>query len=260
MQFVPGYQNLDNSMFGEIAPPPHHNGLPSASWLHVPPMHMPWGTPLSDQPSIVRFTAESAAAAAEAAASSTLAGIQTEIYNSNAFQCKRKIETEFEIRPPKKHITEEKMAAHMSQLSISGDYSQTTISADTLSEEKPSTSTAVEDSSLGRRLILSDELRALQSEPILPQSLISKLEKPSMALVLWQPPAGSLGEQLRSAARLNASHSAEERLRQQQLQQQQQQQQLDSNDNNNTPAAVDLNAFTPQQGLLISDDNSEMEL
>ena len=38
------------------------------------------------------------------------------------------------------------------------------------------------------RLMLSEELKRLQQEPILPTSLLSKLERPSMALVLWEPP------------------------------------------------------------------------
>lgn len=65
-------------------------------------------------------------------------------------------------------------------------------------------------------------------------------EKPSMALVLWQPPAGNIGEKLRNAS-LVRQQTEEERSRRQQ---QQQQHTLASVDNNNTPAAIDLNTFS----------------
>lgn len=104
----------------------------------------------------------------------------------------------------KQFITEEKMAAHFKDLHISSNYQSPT--------PVPSTSTAEVESNPCKelnmeldvdgtnvvdadqtnserpKLVFSEELKRLQQEPILPSSLLSKLERPTMALVLWQPP------------------------------------------------------------------------
>ncbi|CAG9766998.1 unnamed protein product [Ceutorhynchus assimilis] len=74
----------------------------------------------------------------------------------------------------KQHITEEKMAEYMSKLHIN-------------SETVPS---VLEPESLkNKRLYMCEEMRKLQPEPLLPTSLLSKMQQPCTALVLWKPPS-----------------------------------------------------------------------
>lgn len=63
----------------------------------------------------------------------------------------------------KQHITEEKMAAHLSQLHISSDY--------TAHQPEP----REDEQQHMKRLVLCDELRKLKQEPILPPALLSRL-------------------------------------------------------------------------------------
>lgn len=39
-----------------------------------------------------------------------------------------------------------------------------------------------------QRITICDEIRKLSDEPLLPQSILDRFEKPCRALVLWQPP------------------------------------------------------------------------
>lgn len=103
------------------------------------------------------------------------------------------IDTYFSSHRTKQFITEEKMAAHFQDMHISSNYSHSAIpSTSGTSEPQPccSTSTSnncidldvdtnsggVEDSkSIHPRLVISEELKRLQQEPMLPASLLSKL-------------------------------------------------------------------------------------
>lgn len=69
------------------------------------------------------------------------------------------------------------MALHMSQLHIS-------------SETAPSISKLEQEPSENRqkRLYMCEEMRKLQTESILPQSILNRMQRPCTALVLWQPP------------------------------------------------------------------------
>ncbi|XP_066594577.1 probable myosin light chain kinase DDB_G0279831 [Prorops nasuta] len=156
----------------------------------VPAMTMPWSIPSIHKPELIRFQAERPTT------------------SSAYMRCiKRKLEAPdlYEPHQTKQFITEEKMAAHFQDLHISNNYQS--------QNPTPSTSSAIDDiaqineNSLDLdmegasnildiqtarnpepKLIISEELKRLQQEPILPQSLVSKLERPSMALVLWHPP------------------------------------------------------------------------
>lgn len=89
-------------------------------------------------------------------------------------RCKRKTDSP----PPmatKQHITEEKMALHMSQLHIS-------------SESVPNCPKTEPVENRQKRLYMCEEMRRLQTESIVPQSLLHKMQRPCTALVLWQPP------------------------------------------------------------------------
>ncbi|KAL0105716.1 hypothetical protein PUN28_015882 [Cardiocondyla obscurior] len=152
----------------------------------VPPISIPWSVPGLQQSEIVRFTGETS--------------------SGPILHQKRKLETPdiIDMRQAKQFITEEKITAHFKDLHISSNFET--------EHPVPSTSTAHTSSSchklldmdldvdaantinteqtneLHPRLVLSEELKRLQEEPILPTTLISKLERPSMALVLWEPP------------------------------------------------------------------------
>ncbi|CAG9859760.1 unnamed protein product [Phyllotreta striolata] len=94
-------------------------------------------------------------------------------YNKGfGLRCKRKTESP-PLRPLKQHITEEKMAEHMSKLHISSETAP------------PKESEGVRM----QRLYMCEEMRKLQTDSILPQSLLSRIERPCTALVLWKPPA-----------------------------------------------------------------------
>ncbi|KAK2585488.1 hypothetical protein KPH14_010142 [Odynerus spinipes] len=152
----------------------------------VPPLSIPWSVPALQQPELIRFTGE-------------------QNYVPTLHQ-KRKLETPdlLDTRKTKQLITEEKMAAHFQDLHISSTYQSppdpipSTSAASTPLEKSNvgmdmETANVVDaDHSKSPRLILSEELKRLQQEPILPSTLLSKLERPSMALVLWEPPSKHL--------------------------------------------------------------------
>ncbi|XP_014238141.2 uncharacterized protein LOC106659901, partial [Trichogramma pretiosum] len=157
-------------------------------WLrmpYVPPMTMPWTVPTQPHPDLVRFTGEQP---------------------SDAFQTyvphqKRKLEAPdiLDNPPPSKQfISEEKMAQHFQSLYISGNGSNAqdpvpSTSGASSSNVLPDESIAIDmDESASPRLVISDELKKLTQEPILPSTLLSKMERPSMALVLWEPPSQHL--------------------------------------------------------------------
>lgn len=79
----------------------------------------------------------------------------------------------FRLQQCKQHITEEKMAEHMSNLHISSE---------TVIKSEP-------EQDRNKRLYMCEEMRKLQTDSILPQCLLNRLHKPCTALVLWQPPS-----------------------------------------------------------------------
>ncbi|XP_078037749.1 uncharacterized protein LOC144470453 [Augochlora pura] len=159
-------------------------------WMHLPqvhPMSMPWSMSSLQQPKLVRFTG-----------GTTFEPILHQ---------KRKLELSdiVDTRQTKQFITEEKMAAHFKDLHISPNYqpqsppipSTSVADAQVTSSEELNMDLEVGVTNLGDadvaksghpKLILSEELKRIQPEPVIPPSLLSKLERPSMALVLWEPP------------------------------------------------------------------------
>ncbi|XP_018571720.1 uncharacterized protein LOC108911299 [Anoplophora glabripennis] len=89
-----------------------------------------------------------------------------------SIRCKRKTDSP-PLQPVKQHITEEKMAEHMSKLHISSE---------SVGSSKES------DSDRTQRLYMCEEMRKLQTDSLLPQSLIARIQRPCTALVLWKPP------------------------------------------------------------------------
>lgn len=156
----------------------------------VPPLSIPWSVPSLQQPELVTFTG----------------GPSLDLI----LHKKRKHEAAdlLDTRQTKQFITEEKMAAHFQDLHISPNYqSQSPMPSTSAASSTPDpvkelnmeldldTANAVDADQVKSghpKLVLSEELKRLQQEPILPSSLLSKLERPSMALVLWEPPSKHL--------------------------------------------------------------------
>ncbi|XP_046734637.1 putative uncharacterized protein DDB_G0289963 isoform X4 [Diprion similis] len=167
-------------------------------WLQmpqVPALSMPWSVPALQQPDLIRFTGERSQPA----------------YGTMSLHQKRKLSTPdiTDTRQVKQFITEEKIASHFQGLHISSNYqAQNSPPATSTSHSPPNVCNNLEymnsnmESAEGvdfdqndcrkPRLVLSEEVRRLQEEPLIPAALLSKLERPSMALVLWEPPSKHL--------------------------------------------------------------------
>ncbi|KAL6257975.1 hypothetical protein P5V15_011571 [Pogonomyrmex californicus] len=179
-------QSIFQQMMNQQNPQQQQQVGPWMQIPQVPPITMPWSVPALQQSELVRFTGETS--------------------SGPILHQKRKLEAPdvVDMRQTKQFITEEKITAHFKDLHISSNCES--------ENSVPSTSTAhistschkqldmdldvdatnaihnEQRSDLHPRLVLSEELKRMQDEPILPTTLISKLERPSMALVLWEPP------------------------------------------------------------------------
>ncbi|XP_014477068.1 PREDICTED: uncharacterized protein LOC106745717 isoform X2 [Dinoponera quadriceps] len=157
----------------------------------VPPISIPWSVPALQQPEVIRFTGETS-------------------YGPIVHQ-KRKLEALDRVdinRRSKQFITEEKMTAHFKDLHISCNRQSESSVASTsaidasvshkqsdMDLDVDTTNNTINSDQANHahpRLVLSEELKRMQQEPILPSTLLSKLERPSMALVLWEPPSKHL--------------------------------------------------------------------
>ncbi|XP_046387062.1 uncharacterized protein LOC124156519 isoform X2 [Ischnura elegans] len=179
----------------------NHGGDGASGWLQIPPASMPWGIPMANQPAVVRFTAEPTPVQNIIKTGAEVVKFGDFVHN------KRKLEDDADgLRFTKQLITEEKMAARLSEMHISSNFTghQTlppaSVSPDPKMGDFSGFKPKDEDGNL-KRLVLSEEMKNIKSEPIIPPSILSKLEKPSMALVLWQPPSGSIFKHLRSDER-----------------------------------------------------------
>lgn len=96
------------------------------------------------------------------------------------------------------------MAAHLNGLHISNDYTSHATNSNSSNDWSDAlkdieecrfdpilTTTQDLEEKLRRaqRITIYDEVRKLQDEPILPQSILNRYDAPCSALVLWQPPA-----------------------------------------------------------------------
>ncbi|KAJ8711346.1 hypothetical protein PYW07_008588 [Mythimna separata] len=145
---------------------PHAMPAPTGTPWNV--QGLPWG--MSSPPHLVQFTGQHAA---------------LEQKSSPVIHCKRKSLDVEPVVPAKQLITEEKMAAHMNSLHISSEYTTHSLAADEVMDvgmEPP-----VSEKLKGHTIVLSEELKKLQEEPLLPAALIDRLEKPHMSLVVWKP-------------------------------------------------------------------------
>lgn len=90
------------------------------------------------------------------------------------------------------------MTAHLNSLHLSSDYtshsnvnSAEQLSTDRLEEVddlRIETKDLEEKLRRAQRITVCEEVRKLREQPILPQAILERYEKPCTALVLWQPP------------------------------------------------------------------------
>ncbi|XP_029167475.1 uncharacterized protein LOC114937970 isoform X2 [Nylanderia fulva] len=165
------------------------------SWMQmpqIPPISIPWSVPALQQQELIRFTGDTS--------------------SGPILHQKRKLEVTdvVDMCQNKQFITEEKMTAHFKSLRISSIHetenpvpsTSTSSSTHTQLDMDVDGRNKINDEQLTGmhpRLVLSEELKRMQEEPILPSTILSKLkrerakfgsfrERPSMALVLWEPP------------------------------------------------------------------------
>ncbi|XP_023948625.2 uncharacterized protein LOC112053450 [Bicyclus anynana] len=168
---------LAKQMFAQqaLASPGPYRGIPEAHNMPAPTgapwnvQNLPWS--MQSPPNLVQFTAETPA----------------EAKVSPVIHCKRKsLDVEPPVIPAKQLITEEKMAAHMSSLHISANYTQHSLASEDVMEVAVDTSMLCEKLK-GHTIVLSEDVKKVQEEPILPTALIERLHKPQMSLVVWKP-------------------------------------------------------------------------
>lgn len=156
----------------------------------------------------------------------------------------------------KKHITDEKMAEHLNGLHISPDYRSHEAPQpsweETMSiEPEPSTSRGTNSSNNyninmspqdleqrlknAQRITICEQIRKIQNEPLLPESLLERIERPCTALVLWQPPP-KLTNFITDPQSTNEMDDSQEK------QNEDDNQLLFSQVNNNNNSSIDLNS------------------
>jgi len=150
---------------------------PQNDWNHLPPSSLPWG--LYSQPRVTKFSGE------------TLSFSKDDSWSLSNKPQKRKMENFADCNTRKQLITEERISADLSQLSINTISSTSADHLEHLSSEKMDDNIVLPVSKMkinvGAKLVLSEELRRLQQEPCIPTSLLEQHLKPCMAVVLWQP-------------------------------------------------------------------------
>ncbi|XP_034231010.1 uncharacterized protein LOC117639453 [Thrips palmi] len=254
---------------------------PASTWLHTPPMQMPWGIPTSDQPSVMRFTGDTSITPIVPTAPAPVPDIKsTQFQSLSKTQSKRKswdCEIEYNCPPPKQLITEEKMAENLNCLHISNSYvshqigsnqpmsiqlpkSTSTTSTEVLDMSSSSSSSSSVETALDgkdRTVSLCEQLRKLISESsVIPSPLLNKVERPTNALVLWKPPGETI---FKSIGKTSPNEDLENQLKQQQDEEAKastsgigfssrpssQTSWSDLMDNNNSNSAMDLNLLSP---------------
>ncbi|XP_022127079.1 uncharacterized protein LOC111001447 [Pieris rapae] len=151
--------------------PDSHRGLPGQEAHTMPvPTGTPWNVQslpwsLQSPPNLVHFTAQ---------------------MEKPLLHCKRKSTDSEPVIPPKQLITEEKMAAHFNSLHISADYTQHSLASEDVMELAVDP-VSISERLKGHRIVLSEDVKKLKDEPLLPPTLIESIQKPQMSLVVWQP-------------------------------------------------------------------------
>lgn len=85
------------------------------------------------------------------------------------------------------------MAAHLNELHISSEFKAHDINQSqnnaTVPLPYPTTLQDIEEKlKRAQKITVSDVVKSIQEEPLLPAAIIERFEKPCKALVVWQPP------------------------------------------------------------------------
>jgi len=177
-------------------------------WNQFPPTSVPWG--LYSQPRVTKFSGEMTDADESSSnfpcSAWTISDMCNGDWNLQNKSQKRKMDMLSESNPRKQLITEERISADLSQLTIGPTSTPLeSTSLEYVSNEKMDDSAILPGSRIklnaGSKLVLSEELRRLRQETSIPTSLLEQhLNKPCMAVVLWQPPFSIVSEGSRSRA------------------------------------------------------------
>lgn len=93
------------------------------------------------------------------------------------------------------------MAAHLNSMHISSEYTAHDINKSTMTSalsdidssdsfrSYPTTLQDIEEKlKRAQKITVSDVVKSIQEEPLLPAAILERFEKPCKALVIWQPP------------------------------------------------------------------------
>ncbi|CAH2093819.1 unnamed protein product [Euphydryas editha] len=157
-----------SSSYNRGTPEPHLMPVPTGAPWNV--QGLPWS--MHSPPNVVQFTAQNPEQSKAAP----------------VLHCKRKSLDVEPVIPVKQFITEEKMAAHLSGLHISSNYTQHSLASEDVMElSVEPNAMSISEKLKGHTIVLSEDVKKLQEEPIIPTSLIERLQKPQMSLVVWKP-------------------------------------------------------------------------
>ncbi|XP_026488840.1 uncharacterized protein LOC113395472 [Vanessa tameamea] len=157
-----------SAAYDRETPGPHLMPVPTGTPWNV--QSLPWS--LHSPPNLVQFTAQT----------------PEDAKITPLVHCKRKSLDVEPVIPTKQFITEEKMAAHLSGLHISSNYTQHSLASEDVMElSVEPNAMSISEKLKGHTIVLSEDVKKLQEEPILPTSLIERLQKPQMSLVVWKP-------------------------------------------------------------------------
>lgn len=120
----------------------------------------------------------------------------------------------------KQLVTEEKMIAHLNSIHISSDYTTHDSTEDTSCEKIDDSpddndqACSVQDIEQklrqANRITVSDVVRTIRNDPLLPAAILERYERPSKALVLWQPPPQRITDLFTARVTQEANQSEDE--------------------------------------------------
>lgn len=170
-------------------------------WNHTIPINMPWFQVQNPFPN------------------AAVCPLRLDHSGQKFFHSKRKGEHFEEVPSPvKQFISEEVMTSRLKEMHISNKYSSVPTTTQTsevaLKEQAPIRTLQELEARLkdgcqafdfkrnsGNEepvLVLAPEIAKIETEPLLPRSIVNQLQKPTMEMVLWKPPGGLVDHLIRS--------------------------------------------------------------
>nr|CAD7403776.1 unnamed protein product [Timema cristinae] len=211
-------------------------GNETTEWFQSIPSQMPWSIPFGFQPNLVTFSNEGINAASlhckrkhdtddevyhnDRTSFSSQAKPKSlsipEVANGSVVYLQLELFDDSQVNmleqgiQHKLLITEEKMAARLSEIHITNDDKKKDNSEKlTPSQEFWKNQNSQQVSQLSpqsqekndkkKNIILSEEIKKFQNDPILPSKIFQNRDSSSMAVVLWKPPGGIIDEILSRA-------------------------------------------------------------